>query len=516
MTKPVNPAPGGALELGEAAPRMKGRARMPRRLALSLALVGAPLIFGAPPPEQLPVGEVGPRLLSIDEVVSFALEHNLQLAALRQQHGIAAAAVVIAKTYPFNPVYQVGVSAAHNADPTQVANSTPQTHQLSLEVQLFHQQAFRRSAACAALTRTDWEIAGQELAFAVNAVRAFDGLLYRQGKLAVTDEFLRLNQRSVAQTRKLIDRGTLGAADLIVAQAEINDVRAQVELNRTAHIGAMRDYYRALGVAEGSIGATGTLDRPPPSASTDQLLAAAFATRPDRFARLAAVEEASANVRLQEADRFGNPQIGPIYEFNESRTHFIGAKIQVPLPLFNRKAGEIQQAKAQRSQASTYVRQTEVEIQQDVSLAAARVAQSRRWVENYRDDILPALAKSQADMDELFQQGQAGVDVLRVLDVRRKLLKAQDGYLDALYAYTQSLADLAQAVGDPGLALGVYQAPRSDGAATPVDQIPTHGTKRTNDRIGTPQSTVPDRAGVDGGGAARVPEAARRGQKGRP
>jgi outer membrane protein TolC len=61
-------------------------------------------------------------------------------------------------------------------------------------------------------------------------------------------------------------------------------------------------------------------------------------------------------------------------------------------------------------------------------------------------------------MDKLFQQGQAGVDVLRVLDVRRKLLRAQDGYLDALLGYTQALADLALAVGDPALAMGLYQA----------------------------------------------------------
>ena len=53
-----------------------------------------------------------------------------------------------------------------------------------------HQGRYRRQAAAAALSRTEWEIAGQELAFAVNAIRGFDGLLYRQGKLEVTEDFL--------------------------------------------------------------------------------------------------------------------------------------------------------------------------------------------------------------------------------------------------------------------------------------------------------------------------------------
>src|ERR1700730_6987249 len=38
--------------------------------------------------------------LTLSEAVSFALEHNPELAAIRQQRGVAAAGVVIARTYP--------------------------------------------------------------------------------------------------------------------------------------------------------------------------------------------------------------------------------------------------------------------------------------------------------------------------------------------------------------------------------------------------------------------------------
>ena len=71
------------------------------------------------------------------------------------------------------------------------------------------------------------------------------------------------------------------------------------------------------------------------------------------------------------------------------------------------------------------------------------------------------LRRSLDEMDRLFRQGQPGVDLLRVLDIRRKLLRARDGYLDAQLAYVQALAELALAVGDPGLAMGVYEAPEA-------------------------------------------------------
>ncbi len=45
------------------------------------------------------------RTLTLEQAVRLALQQNPLLAAVRQQHGIAAAGIVIAQTYPFNPSY---------------------------------------------------------------------------------------------------------------------------------------------------------------------------------------------------------------------------------------------------------------------------------------------------------------------------------------------------------------------------------------------------------------------------
>src|SRR5262249_44914228 len=138
---------------------------------------------------------------------------------------------------------------------------------------------------------------------------------------------------------------------------------------------------------------------------------------------------------------------------NETRVHFIGPQVTLPLPVLNTRRGEIQQRQAELERAALELRQAEVQVQQDVRAALARLRGAYARVTTYRTTILPDLRASLKAIERLFAQGEPGVDVLRVLDIRRKLLRAQDGYIDALWEVRQGWADLATAVGDPALAV---------------------------------------------------------------
>jgi hypothetical protein len=57
------------------------------------------------------------------------------------------------------------------------------------------------------------------------------------------------------------------------------------------------------------------------------------------------------------------------------------------------------------------------------------------------------------------------VDVVKLIEARRKLLKPQDGYLDALWEVAQAEADLVAAVGDPEFAVALSLTAKSNKAA---------------------------------------------------
>jgi outer membrane protein TolC len=126
----------------------------------------------------------------------------------------------------------------------------------------------------------------------------------------------------------------------------------------------------------------------------------------------------------------------------------------------NRRRGEILQREAERDRALLALRQNETVVRQDVRAAVRRLEEAQGWVETYRTKVLPELKTSLEDLENLFEKNQPGVDVLRLITVRRKLLAARAGYLDALYEASQARADLAAAIGDPTVG-------RNTGTASP-------------------------------------------------
>lgn len=419
-------------------------------------------------PAGPPPAEVVPHVLSIEEAVRWALENNPELAALREQHGIAAAAVVIAQTYPFNPIWEAKVRPDNGPSSAGITNRVSNEHKVLLELEVHHQRQYRQQEAAAALSRTDWEIAAHELALAVRVIRAFNTSLYRQDKLRLSHEIVRLNDEAAQQINKLVDQARLRPADMILARTEVDDARAQLGSGRQASISALFDLRRALGAVEECLELRGTLETTPGTWDCQTLIAGALESRPDLHARRLALEETEARLQLAIANRCGNPVIGPAYEYNETRVNFIGAQFALPLPVFNRHQGEIQQREAEKARAAQELRQTEVLVHQDVQAALARLDNAHIWLNTYKTQILPNLQNSMAGIERLFTQGDPGVDVLRMLDVRRKLLKARNDYLDALWEASQARADLVAAVGDPALIPG----PCQPGANPPTSPKP--------------------------------------------
>ena len=422
-------------------------------LLLGAALAQPALAQPAKP--ALPDPPAVDDVLTAETAVAWALQHNPELAVARKQRGIAEANVVIARTYPFNPMFQTLTMGVNGHD---VTNHVFTENLIRIELELRGQRKIRKDAASAAMSRVEWEIAAYELNVAVRTLRAFNAFVYRQDKVRLLEDTIKLQEQTVQKVKLLSDQGKLKPADVMLAGSDLVEAKAQRGPAHALLVAAWNDLRRVLGTDREISSFKGRLEADTSIEDAEELTRQALANRPEIHAFEHAVVEADQRARLEVANRFGNPAIGPAMEDNETRTWFVGVSLQYPLPLVNRKKGEIMLRVAERDKLFADKRRVEIQATLDVKAALARLGEAHKWAKYFGSESLPVLQKTMEDFGKLFDAAEPSVDMLRLIDARRRLLRARDGYLDALWELSQARADLAAAVGDIEIALPAREA----------------------------------------------------------
>src|SRR5262249_49016061 len=145
----------------------------PGAFALALIAGAAALLLDSVTAQTPAVPAFLAHPLTREDAVRQVLQDNPLLRTVRQQRGLAGAAVVMARTYPFNPIFTSIVS--HNSGPESagITNRVFTEDYVVLELELCGQGRYRRAAASAAATRIEWEIVQQEIAVSIAAIRAY-------------------------------------------------------------------------------------------------------------------------------------------------------------------------------------------------------------------------------------------------------------------------------------------------------------------------------------------------------
>ena len=342
---------------------------------------------------------------------------------------VAEAQRVIANTYPFNPVFEAQVQAADNFD---IKSHIRQSYSLLQEIETDGKGKFRRGEASASVNRTGWELRARELATAADVYRKFQAVFAARQKLQLAAEASRMNQQFAENAAALLQAGKVSGGDLVLARHEALDSRqaeavAQSEL-RLARI----ELQAALGITDlVELEPQGDLRLSPPTDYVDLngVAQAALANQPEVFAKMAALQQADAAVGLAIANQKANVTFGPAAEVDENETFFIGATLQAPLQIYNRKEGEVMQAEAERSRAAAELEQTRIKVKMAVLTAWQQYDDARRLAALLANEALPQSERYLRDADKLLAAGQ--IDFLKLVELRRRHLVARQQLADA-------------------------------------------------------------------------------------
>jgi len=164
------------------------------------------------------------------------------------------------------------------------------------------------------------------------------------------------------------------------------------------------------------------------ASAVDSLRARASATRPsyrpDVELALLALDRAGAETRLAKAGAWEGVRVGIEYMQDNGvdapagidTGHFLGVKVMLPLPVWDRKTGEIQVSQAVAEQRAAQVRALELEVANGIAAARRRVALLEQQTRLYGRDTQPVIDGAERDIAQGFEQGR--VDARDLLLVR--------------------------------------------------------------------------------------------------
>lgn len=302
----------------------------------------------------------------------------------------------------------------------------------------------------------------------------------RQKGVALAEQTVELSRRNVAEAERnllldvannWLDAWNARRSIELVAQAQrtldtlviINQVRlrnqviTRTDLLRTQLLAdqyrlrsqvTQQQYLNQLVRLKRLLASPDSLDIPPTDDLTfwspgDTLIDGARRYRADVRLAEQAVEVAHRNTTLQEALRVPRPELGAIYNPQNS-VPYVGFFGTFPLPFFNKNQGNIQRAKILEQQTQQVVTYTRQQVQVEVQ-TAYRTYQTQQNNLNRYANIINQSNQILSSVRYAYLKG--GTTIVDFLEAQRSWLDVQQEYLNTQTEFRRALIQLLFASG---------------------------------------------------------------------
>ena len=432
--------------------------------------LGQELGVNRPPPvNEAATGDERPRppqptgAITLRQALALALEHHPELNAYAWEVRAAEARVLQAGLRP-NPELE--------AEFGNFAGSKDFSGTRSLETTLSLAQTFplggdierRRELAGLQAQLAGWDYEAARLEVLSKVTENYLVLLGAQRQLALAREELTLAEQVRNATDRRIRAGDAPPID--AARSSVPVATAQVRLKRAErqHQAARRQLALMWAAPEASFDlAEGSLDelRAPPS---PEQLAALVSANPQVARWAVEISARRAEAALAEAEATPDLTVrAGVKHDNADDANALVLGISLPLPLFDRRQGDVLAARLSANAAVEQRRAAERRVEVALSRAYARMAGSFDEAMAIRDIALPPANEAFKFTRRAFESGDLAL--IDVLDAERTLMELRTEYLDALTGYHLAVTEIEGLIGRPLADLGARADSDSDNHA---------------------------------------------------
>ena len=428
----------------------------------------------AEPPVRPDAGEVIPAgpfpdpaqtPLDLTTALQLTLSRNPDLVALRRSLCVSAAAVAVARQFPtsLNPTVSVDYQPWNfERDVGQGARRLEQLIAVtwSQPIELGQRTAKRLAIAQAAYDQTHWDILQAELSALVETYQRHQTAAYRREKLRVARRLAEFNVQLLETVRRQMEAAQASASDLVLAEVENQSMVQRLQTAQQDYVDALAELRKQIGLPEcvASVIPAGELKVPEGVSPTDEenLIRMALESHPEINAAQAQAAGSHAALALAQADRIPIPSVGPFYEHDESGTTFYGMAISSPIPVLNSGKPLVYQREMEHSRDLAALQQLRIRTVARVKASLVKWSQTKELIGRV-DASTAAIQDQTAKLERLYAAGQT--DLLKLLQVRQRLIEAENARLDMAWQATRAYGELLMALGATPLIGSLQPAP---------------------------------------------------------
>lgn len=399
---------------------------------------------------------------TVDEMVAYALAHNGELIAAREEID-AARALVRQAALRANPMLEVNGSRQVGGTDNSVMVSG------ALPLELGGRRRARITVAERELEIREFEVATRERSLAAEVRSKFGEALADVYKLGFTEDLLRTTERGYRLVAARVVEGRTAPLEQNMTLVEVNRLRSMRETNEGKVEVAMLELRNLIGMnPDEPLKLRGdfrdVIDQLP---SLEEATVLALSSRPDLQASRAAerlaeaqIEQARAEGRLDASLNAGYQRMSsgfPVNGINDAGAlqpvtgtfHFLTFGVTLNLPVRNKNQGAIEAAVATANAARIRREFAELTVRREVASAYARYERAARAMEIFRVGVQGQASDNLEIIYKTYELGSK--TLLDYIAEQRRFIEVQTNYIDAVLETYQARVEILRASGSSEL-----------------------------------------------------------------
>ena len=416
------------------------------RLSLSiLVLIPCSSIANTEGSIELTKEQGGP--MTLQKAISMALVRNPQLDIFSLEQRAREARALQSGLLP-NPQFEIMVEDAAGSGNFNGFSQSQTTIQLSQLIELGGKRSARLRAGNLFGKLAGWDYETKRMDVLTQVSKAYVDVLKAQQQARLEEDLVSLGEKFLNAVAERVKAGKVAALEKTKAEVALSSMQIQLEKVKRELKVARRNLSATWGSAQPLFdSALGDLYSISPVPSMEQLVVR-LENNPDLERWTTELEQKQAILDRELSKRIPDLKLsGGFRRIEETDDSALVFGISIPLQLFDRNQGSIDEARHQLAKANAEKRAREIKVKKIFLGAFNKVEFAHSQVISIQTKILPGAQKAFDGINEGYRFGKFGY--LDVLDSQKTLFEAKGQYLEALADYHKAVADVERLIGEP-------------------------------------------------------------------